>query len=330
MPTSSNNEGDLIIGAAIGAVMGIVWLIKGFKELKTKRTIQDIPTSKINTGAVGTNVEIKGNILVEQEKMVTAPISGQQCAIYHIEIQKERRRKNSTYWLTIDQFFSHEGFYVDDQSGATDLVLVDGARINRDGKTQNFYVNSNNFDEMPDLLRKALTANQTKLKKFKIKKTSWFFASKYRLLEWCFRPNEEVYVLGHAESGLRLQKIKKPKMKYFLKAKKAIQKNKKLAARFDANRDGKLDFNELERGAQILAQRLADKYSKEKLEELIPKTKLIFKKMKPHPFIISNRSEGELVKNMSTWSVIKIWGGPALTVACAFYLYIALSNLNFI
>ena len=318
------------MGAAIGVVIGVVWFIKGFKELKTKRTIQDIPTSKINTGAVGTNVEIKGNILVEQDKMVTAPISGQQCAIYHIEIQKEMRRKNSTYWHTIDQFFSHEGFYVDDQSGATALVLVDGARINRNGKTQNFYVNSNNFDEMPDLLRKALTANQTKLKKFKIKKTSWFFASKYRLLEWCFRPNEEVYVLGHAESGLRLQKIKKPKMKYFLQAKKDIQKNEKLAARFDANRDGKLDFNELERGAQILAQRLAGKYSQKKLEELIPKTKLIFKKFKSHPFIISNRSEGELVQNMSTWSLIKIWGGPALTVACALYLYIALSNLNFI
>ena len=288
---TTHNDGDLIMGAAIGAVMGVVWFFKGFKELKTKRTIQNIPTSKIETGAVGTNVEIKGNIVAEKEKMETAPISGQQCALYHIEIQKELRRKNSTYWKTIDRFFSHEGFYVDDQSGANALVLVEGAHINREGKTQDFYVNSNNFDEMPDLLRKALTANQNKLKRFKLKKKSWLFSSKYRLLEWCFRPNEEVYVLGHAESGLRLHKIKKPKMKYFLQAKKAIQKDKKLAARFDSNRDGQLDFNELERGAGILAQRLADKYSKEKLEELTPKTKLIFKKLKPHPFIISNCSE---------------------------------------
>ncbi len=325
---TTNNDGDLIMGAAIGAVMGVVWFFKGFRELKTKRTIQNIPTSKIETGAVGTNVEIKGNIVAEKEKMETAPISGQQCALYHIEIQKEHRRKNSTYWRTIDQFFSHEGFYVDDQSGANALVLVDGAQINREGKTQDFYVNSNNFNEMPDSLRKAIIANQNKLKKFKLKKTSWLFSSKYRLLEWCFSTNEEVYVLGYAESGLRLQKIKKPKMKYFLQAKKAIQKDKKLAARFDSNRDGQLDFNELERGAGILAQRLADKYSKEKLEELTPKTKLIFKKFKPYPFIISNRSEGELVKHMNTWSVVKIWGGAVLTVACASYLYIALSNWN--
>ena len=318
------------MGAAIGAVMGVVWFFKGFKELKVKRTIQNIPTSKINTGAVGTDVEIKGNIIAEKDKLVSAPISGKQCALYHIEIQQERRRKNSTYWQTIDQFYSSEGFYVDDQSGATALVMVKGAAVKRKGKTQDYIIKSSSFDEMPGLLRETLTSNSSKLKKFKLKKTSWLFSGKYRFEEWCFMPNEEVYVLGHAESGLRLQKIKKPKMKYFLKAKKALQKNKKLAARFDANRDGKLDPNELERGAKILAQRLSDKYSKEKLEELIPKTKLIFKKKKPHPFIISNRSEGELVKHMGTWSTLKIFGGPVLAVACAFYLFIALSNWNII
>ena len=87
MTTSSNNEGDLIMGAAVGAVMGVVWFFRGFKELKIKRTIENIPTSKINTGAVGTDVEIKGNIIAEKDRFATAPISGQQCAIYHIEIR---------------------------------------------------------------------------------------------------------------------------------------------------------------------------------------------------------------------------------------------------
>jgi len=322
MTTSSNSEGDLIMGAAVGAVMGVVWFFKGFKELKVKRTIQNIPTSKINTGAVGTDVEIKGNIIAEKERLVTAPLTGQQCAIYHIEIQVERRRKNSTYWVTIDQFYSHEGFYVGDQSGATALVLVEGARINRKGKTNDCYFSSSDLDEIPDPLRKSLKTNQHKLKKFKFKKTSWLFSEKYRLLEWRFMPNEEIYVLGHAASGLRLEKIKKPKMKYFLKAKKAIQEDEKLKARYDANRDDTLDHDELERGAAMLAQRLSDKYSKEKLKELIPKTKLVFKKKKPHPFVISNRPEEELVEHMGTWSTLKIWGGPVLSVACVFYLYI--------
>ncbi|MEE8128464.1 MAG: hypothetical protein V3T45_07930 [Nitrospinaceae bacterium] len=43
--------------------------------------------------------------------------------------------------------------------------------------------------------------------------------------------------------------------------------------------------------------------------------------IKPHPFVISNRPEEEPIKHMETWSVLKIWGGPVLTVACVFYLY---------
>ena len=115
-----------------------------------------------------------------------------------------------------------------------------------------------------------------------------------------------------------------------MKPKKEIQKNSKLKTRYDANHDGTLDYDELERGAQILAQRLSGKYSKEQLEELIPKTKLIFKKKKPHPFVISNRPEGELVQHMGTWSTLKIWGGPVLTLACVWYLLMTLSNFNLI
>ena len=158
MTISSNNEGDLIMGAAVGAVMGVVWFFKGFKELKIKRTIQNIPTSKINTGAVGTDVEIKGSIFVEKDRMINAPVSGQPCAIYHIEIQVERRRKNNTYWASIDQFYSHEGFYVDDQSSATALVMPMGARINREGKTDNYYFSSSDLYEIPDPLRDGANA----------------------------------------------------------------------------------------------------------------------------------------------------------------------------
>ena len=277
---------------------------------------------------MGTDVEIKGNIIAEKEKIVTAPISGQSCAIYHIEIQIEQRRKNSTHWITIDQFYSHDGFYVDDESGATALVLVEGARINHKNKTNDYYFSSSEMASIPGPLQESLTLNQHKLKKFKLRKTSWLFSARYRILEWYFIPNEEVYDLGNAESGLRLEKLKKPKLKYFLKAKKTIQGSEKLKTRYDTNQDGTLDHNELERGAQTLAQRLSDKYSKEKLKELIPKTKLIFKKKKPHPFVISNRPEEELVQHMGKWSVLKIWGGPVLTVACAWYLYATLSNFN--
>jgi len=51
---------------------------------------------------------------------------------------------------------------------------------------------------------------------------------------------------------------------------------------------------------------------------------VIFKKKKPHPFVISNRPEDDLIQHMGKWSTLKIWGGPVLTLACAFYLYITI------
>ena len=183
---------------------------------------------------------------------------------------------------------------------------------------------------MPAGLWQALEANQKKLRKFKLKSTSWLFSNRFRFREWYFPVGEKIFVLGHADSGLRTPKRKKMKFKTFLRAKKAIQENDKLKARFDTNQDGQLDEAELERGAKMLALQLESKHSKEKLEDLSLKTKMVFKQKKPNPFYISNMSEKDLIKNLATWSTLKIWGGPILTVACAWYLLTTLSNLNLI
>jgi hypothetical protein len=334
-------EGSEPIIALIGLGLGIYFFFAGFRELKSKRILQNIPTSKINTGAVGTNVEVTGRIVCEKDQIVKAPISGRPCAFYSIEIQRwekdrnyrgisigNRSRSSSSYnrghWVTIDSFYSDKGFFIDDRSGANAMVLVNGAVIKRKGGTQDFETQSNNFDQMPAGLRQTLESNQKKLRQFKFKDTSWLFSKRFRFREWHFPVGEIIFVLGHADSGLRAPKRKKMKFKTFLKAKKVIQENEKLKARFDTNQDGQLDEAELERGAKILALQLESKHSKEKLEDLASKTKLIFKHKKPNPFYISNMSEKDLIKDLATWSTLKIWGGPILSTGCAAYLFTTL------
>ncbi len=328
-------EGNEPIMALVGLGLGIYFFFAGFKELKSKRIIQNIPTSKINTGAVGTNVEVTGRIICEKDQIVQAPISGRPCAFYSIEIQRwERNRRrmgsfgnhsrtgfNSGHWVTVESFYSGKGFFIDDNSGANAMVFADGAIIKRKGVTQDFEMQSNNFDQMPSGLRQALESNQKKLRKFKLKNTSWLFSNRFRFREWYFSVGEKIFVLGHADSGLKAPKRKKMKFKTFLKAKKVIQENDKLKKRFDTNQDGKLDEAELERGAKILALQLESKHSKEKLEDLASKTKMVFKQKKPNPFYISNMSEKDLIKDLATWSTLKIWGGPVLSTGCAAYLF---------
>jgi hypothetical protein len=197
-------EGSEPIIALVGLGLGIYFFFAGFRELKSKRIIQNIPTSKINTGAVGTNVEVTGRIICEKDQIVQAPISGRSCAFYSIEIQRwERNRSyrgsslgstrtgfNRGRWVTVESFYSGKGFFIDDSSGANAMVLANGAAIKRKGGTQDFEMQSNNFDQMPAGLRQALEANQKKLRKFKLKNTSWLFSNRFRFREWYFPVGE--------------------------------------------------------------------------------------------------------------------------------------------
>ncbi len=309
-------------GAVMGWGAGIYWFFAGFKDLKARRIIENIPTSRIMTGAVGSDVEIQGRIICEKDKFVTAPISQAPCAFYSIEIQELRRRKNNTYWATIDQYFSDEGFYVDDDSGANALVLVEGARITRQGSDNQYRASSSQFSQLSGSLGDSLRTYASKLKKFRLDKTSWLFSREYRFLEWCFYAGETVYVLGFAESGIKQPPPRRKKLKAgdYNKVREAIRKDPKMITRFDLNKDGKLDFEELDRGTQIVAEKLLQKYSRKKLETLIPKTRMIFKNKPGHQFHISNMKETDLTKKIGQMSLLKIWGGPALTIACTLFL----------
>lgn len=336
-------EGIATIISLAGMGIGIYFFFAGLKNLHIRRLIQKTPTSKISTGAVGSNVEVVGRVVSEKENIVQAPISGRPCAFYSIEIQRwDRKRKSGEIpfgsvevvnssgsgtthdgsWETVDCFFSGKGFFIDDKSGANALVLTEGAVINRKGGTRDYEIRSRNFDKIPDGLRQALETNSKKLKNFKFKTISESSPIKFRFREWMFSVGESIYVLGYADSGVTAFKNKTMKIKAFLKAKKTILESDELRNQFDTNQDGELDDKELRQGAKIIAQQLESQYSKEKLKDLISRTKIIFKQSQPNPFYISNMSEKELVDSQqSTWSTCKIWGGPVLSTGCAAYLF---------
>lgn len=351
----TSNQGDLAVWALMGAGMGVYWFFKGFGELKTKRTIQDIPTSRIATGAVGSLVEIKGTIVREPGQSFPAPVSGILCVFYSLEIQKLVRTKNSSYWKTIDWVYSDKGFRVDDGSGADALVFAEGAEIKQQGDPAERRANSNGLSSLPKGLLLALTLNARKLKSFKLSGSSWWRPEEYRFLERCFREGETVYILGNADSGIKVEKRRKLSFKNFLAARKMAETDPALRQRFDANRDGVLDPEELERAAKTIGEQLQPNEGRDRAGqapggkamtlrdrrneipgsalarggvgsngalggELLPRTKMIFKKRDSHPFIVSAMKEDQLVASLGWSSALKILGGPSLAIACAAYL----------
>ncbi len=328
MNISTQEFSEAVIWAGFGIGLGIYWFIAGFRELKNTRIIQNIPTCKIATGAVGTNVEIQGEILRNENKTLKAPITGRDCVFYSVEIQKLVKTKNSSHWVTVDQFFSDEGFVLDDGSGANAMVYVKGATIKRKGKVKTFQARSSNMSELPPHLYGALQEKAGQLKSFSLKETSWIFSKQYRFLEWSFPPEQSIYVLGFAHSGLRVHKKKKLKMKTFMEAKNQVQSSEELQERFDSNHDGFLDPDELEFGARILGEQLQLDAGGTQVQEVMTQTKMIFKKQSSSPFIISNMEEKDLVKKMSFAATLKVWGGPAVSIASSAFLVYHFSTLT--
>jgi hypothetical protein len=318
-----NIEG--LLSGAFGIGGGVFWFFQGFRELKSSRTIQNVPTSRIMTGAVGTNVEIKGKVIFFRNELLKAPISGRPSVFYSLEIQKLVRSNNNSYWKKIDHIYSSAEFYVDDDSGAIAQVFIEDAKVRRQGGVEEFQTQSNKLLSLPERLISVLRQNEERLKAFKLKNTSGLFSQKYRFLEWSFQPGDSAYVLGYAESGIQPPKINKLKFAQFLQAKKMIENDPQLQARFDRNKDGFLDAGELERAAQIVGAGLQFEPVPVPEKEPAKPVKLIFRKRKGSALLISNLEEKDLIKKLSLKATLKVWGGSAVAIGSSVYLIFALN-----
>jgi len=114
----------LSIGAAVG---GPVVFVSGFRAMRVRQLIQETPTSKIRSMAMGL-VEINGK--VSPRSRVNAPFSGRDCAYWEIEIQVRSResRTGVQRWDTVHRNHSGNPFYLDDGTGLA-LVYPQGAEV---------------------------------------------------------------------------------------------------------------------------------------------------------------------------------------------------------
>jgi len=320
--TSNNVKIDLnnVFAAGAGFCAGIYFFFKGFHDLKTKRTVENIPTSRIATGAVGTDVEISGKIVCDEDKLLTAPLSGDPCVFYALEIEKRVRRRNrGMHWITLDILHSDEGFFIEDGSGADALVFAEGARIIQKGKPFTRYLDRYLQDDVRGRLKQAVMDNVQELKSFTVDDVDSRTAA-YRLKEKKFMAGEKIYILGFADSGLKLAAQRKMDFDTFLRAQKLVKEDPDLKKRFDKDGDGVLNPDELEWGARVIGQRMFDKHNEEQFKKLYSRTKMIFKKTNPSLFLISNKKESEVLNSLIWMTRLKLFGGPALTIACAIYL----------
>lgn len=111
---------QLPVLASIGLGAGPYLFVRGFAELRKRRLIQNTPTARIRSMAMGL-VEVEGHVV--QGSSHTAPFSGRPCAYWEVDIAT-RGRRNS--WNVVHRSSSGSPFFLRDETGLA-LVYPHGA-----------------------------------------------------------------------------------------------------------------------------------------------------------------------------------------------------------
>lgn len=162
-----------------------IWALNSFRK---KRLIENIPTSKIRSIAMGL-VEIYGEVLPEEDNILKSPFSQNDCVYYKYKIDELRSTGKSTNWVTIRKGWNYCYFYLKDDTG---MVLVDPANAKIDIPVDNVFksgLGKDPSDKVKQFLQKENVAFEGFL--LGINKTM-------RYTEYFIAPKDKLYIMGTA------------------------------------------------------------------------------------------------------------------------------------
>jgi hypothetical protein len=178
---------DLLQLALIAFGLGIAALWWGYRSFKIKRRIENVPTSKIRSMAMGL-VELSGTVVPSDDGIMQSPLTQQDCVYYDYTIKEKRSSGKHTRWVTIDSGSRGDYFYLDDGTG-TALVKTAGASID---VSTSLNVSSSSFQDPPATVQAYLEQSDIDYESiFGMNKTMSYE-------ERVIAPEDQVYVLGTA------------------------------------------------------------------------------------------------------------------------------------
>ena len=166
---------------------GIALFFLGFRWLRQKRLIENTPTSKVRSIAMGM-VELFGSVLPAEKKILKSPFTAKDCVYYSYRIEELRSNGKHTYWATIKKGDEKVHFFLKDNTGA---VLVDPEKAKVDVPVSFRYESRWGKDppkEVIDFLQKTGIRFESL---FGINKTM-------RFTEMMIPLKQEIYILGTA------------------------------------------------------------------------------------------------------------------------------------
>jgi hypothetical protein len=170
---------DLGIWATLALCAGPILFLRGFRDLRLRRLIQDTPTARIRSMAMG-RVEIHGR--AAERSSTTAPFSNRPCVYWQVDIAVRRRNG----WTTVHRNASRHPFYIRDETGLA-LVYPEGATCKLDATASEVCLGVN----LPDCYASYM-------KEQKIALRNLYRMSSLRFREFTLLDDQLLYVLGTA------------------------------------------------------------------------------------------------------------------------------------
>lgn len=103
-----------ILYAAIGAGFGAYTFFKGFQILRNKRLVENTPTSKCRSIALGL-AEVQGK--ATGDTWFTSPLAEVRCYCSQLKIERYEKRGKSSRWVTVHERQNMVPFFVEDETG---------------------------------------------------------------------------------------------------------------------------------------------------------------------------------------------------------------------
>ncbi len=126
-----------LLMAGLGGLAACGFSLWGFRKIKEKRYIENIPTS-LSTGLAYGPAEIKGKAVKDAESY-NGPLSGEDCLYYHYVVQEKRGSGKNESWVTIVDEKVHARFLCRDDEGETPVDLDDAEIHSRHVHTKSEY-----------------------------------------------------------------------------------------------------------------------------------------------------------------------------------------------
>jgi hypothetical protein len=169
----------------VGLGIGLFGFIMGLRYLFFRRMIENIPTSKVRSIAMGL-VEVYGKVV--PVKMLKSPFSGKDCVYYRYQIEELHSDGKRSYWVTVRKEDGSTPFLLKDETGS---VIVDCTGASVDIKLDSRFESGMGHDP-PSQVLSFLKAN-------KIAHDSFLGFNKHmRYTEWFIAPEDKLYIMGTA------------------------------------------------------------------------------------------------------------------------------------